>query len=173
MNPTNPNQFSRRSFLAGGLGVAGALALAACGAGGSSSGSSASGSTAAQPTLEPKADGDLTWFSWDGYVDPTIVSDFEKKYGVKVTITAYDSNDTMIQKLAAGLPYDVVTNNSGYLARTVAGGLVQPFALAALTNSSQLLPAFQKPKYDAGAVQYSVPYSGGPTGILYLSLIHI
>jgi spermidine/putrescine transport system substrate-binding protein len=153
---------TRRSLLVGAFGLAGSLALSACG-----SSDDNSPATAGTPTLEPKADGDLTWFSWDGYVDPKIVSDFEKKYGVKVNIVTFDSNDTMIQKLAAGLPYDLVTNNSAYMYRSIQGNLVQPFALDALSHHSQLLPYFQSPPYDNGAQKFSVPYSGGPTGILY------
>jgi spermidine/putrescine transport system substrate-binding protein len=153
---------TRRSLLTGALGVAGGLALSACG-----SSNSSSSATGAAATLEPKADGDLTWFSWDGYVDPSIVNDFEKKYRVKVNIVTFDSNDTMIQKLAAGLPYDLVTNNSAYMYRSIQGKLVQPFALDALSHYSQLLSYFQKPPYDNGGQKYSVPYSGGPTGIVY------
>ena len=152
---------SRRSVLAGALGVAGTVALAACSSAGTAS------SSAKKPTIEPKADGNLSWFSWSGYVDPTIVSDFEKKYGVTVTISTFDSNDAMIEKLAAGLPYDLITDNSAYMYESIQGGLVQPFDLKALPEYSQLDPYFRKPSYDGGTLQYSVPYSGGGTGILW------
>jgi spermidine/putrescine transport system substrate-binding protein len=152
---------SRRSILAGALGVAGTAALAACSSAGTAS------SSAKKPTIEPKADGNLNWFSWSGYVDPTIVSDFEKKYGVTVTISTFDSNDAMIEKLAAGLPYDLITDNSAYMYESIQGGLVRPFDLKALPEYSQLDPYFRKPSYDGGTLQYSVPYSGGGTGILW------
>jgi spermidine/putrescine transport system substrate-binding protein len=151
---------NRRSVLAGLAGIAGAATLAACG-------SKSSSPQSAKATVEPKADGDLTWFTWEDYVDPSIVSDFEKKYGVKVKITPYDSNDTMLQKLAAGLPYDLVTNNSAYMPQSIQGGLLMPFTLAALTNGSQVVDYFHKPAYDNGTNLFSVPYSGGPTGIVY------
>jgi spermidine/putrescine transport system substrate-binding protein len=163
MEPTSRPRLatpSRRALLTGAMGLAGGLALTACGSGSSSK-------PAATTSIEPKADGDLTWFSWDGYVDPAIVSDFEKKYGVKVSIVTFDSNDTMIQKLAAGLPYDVITNNSAYMYRSIKGGLLMPFSHDALHNGSQLVSYFSKPPYDNGASSYSVPYSGGPTGIVY------
>ena len=151
---------SRRSVLAGTLGFAGTIALAACG-------STAGSSSAKKPTIEPKVDGNLNWFSWSGYVDPTIVSDFQKKYGVTVSISTFDSNDTMIEKLAAGLPYDLITDNSAYMYRSIAGGLVRPFDLKALTNYSQLVPYFRKPSYEDNPLNYSVPYSGGGTGIIW------
>jgi spermidine/putrescine transport system substrate-binding protein len=158
--PLDGARLSRRSLLHGAIGAAGLAALAGCGA-------SSSSQPAAEPTLEPKADGDITWFSWAEYADPTIISSFEKKYGVKVNMAYFDSNDTMIQKMAAGLPYDVITNNSAYMQPSILGGLLRPFALDALSNHAEILPFFQKPSYDDGPKRYSVPYSGGPTGIVY------
>lgn len=152
---------SRRSILRGTLGFAGLAALAACGE------NSEASDTSAAPTLEPKADGDLTWFTWADYVDPEILADFEKKYGIKVTITSFDSDDTMIQKLAAGLPYDLITTNSAYMFRAIEGKLLAPFSLDVLTNKAEILPYFHNPAYEKGANRYSVPYSGGPTGIVY------
>lgn len=150
----------RRGVLFGLAGVAGAAALSGCGSSNSSSAKSGK-------AVAPKADGDLTWFTWEDYVDPSIVKDFEKKYGVKIKITPYDSNDTMLQKLAAGLPYDLVTNNSAYMPQSIQGGLLRPISLDALDNGNQVVEYFRKPAYDAGDNLFSVPYSGGPTGIVY------
>jgi spermidine/putrescine transport system substrate-binding protein len=154
-------------LLQGTLGGAVAAALAACG--GSSSGGSGANPAepVVKPTIEPKADGDLTWFTWSEYVAPGIVSGFEKKYGVKVNQTFFDSDDAMLQKLAAGLPYDVVTTNSAYLYRAAAGKLIQSFDLTSLPHHGELVSYFQAPAYDKAKYRYSVPYSGGPTGILY------
>jgi spermidine/putrescine transport system substrate-binding protein len=151
---------SRRSVLAGTLGLAGTAALAACG-------STAPSASAKKPTIEPKVDGNLNWFSWAEYVAPSIVTDFEKKYGVTVTISTFDSNDAMLEKLAAGLPYDLITDNSAYMIRSILGGVVQPFDLHALSNYSQLVPYFRKPSYENTALSYSAPYSGGGTGIIW------
>ncbi len=157
-NTVRSPHFSRRSVLAG---LAGAAALAGCG------NNSVSAPQSATPTIEPEVDGDLTWFTWEGYVDPSVVSAFEDKYGVRVKITPYDSNDTMLQKLAAGLPYDLVTNNSAYMPQSVQGGLLMPIALDAMTHGDQVVDYFRKPAYDNGSNLFSIPYSGGPTGILY------
>ncbi len=37
---------------------------------------------------KPVADGDITWFTWEGYVDPKVVKAFEKEYGVKLGFPA-------------------------------------------------------------------------------------
>ncbi|MET1132230.1 MAG: spermidine/putrescine ABC transporter substrate-binding protein [Aeromicrobium sp.] len=149
-------------MLSGLAGLAGITALSGCGDD-STGGSPQSG----KATITPEADGDLNWFTWEDYVEPSVVSDFEKKYGVKVKISPYDSNDSMLQKLAAGVPYDLVTNNSAYMPQSIQGGLLMPFSLDALDNGGEVATYFRRPAYDNGANLYSVPYSGGPTGIVY------
>lgn len=152
---------TRRALLAGLGGAAAMGALAACGGGPTG--------TSAPPAedLKPEVDGDLTWFTWEDYVEPTIVSDFETKYGVKVETVPFDSNDTMLQKLAAGLPYDLITANSAYMTQAIEGGLVRPFTLESLGNGGEVLEYFHKPIYENAGDLHSLPYSGGPTGIVY------
>ncbi|WP_148571927.1 ABC transporter substrate-binding protein [Nocardioides caldifontis] len=154
---------NRRSVLLGGLAAAATMGLAACG----DDTKTAAAGKSAKATVKPKPDGDLTWFSWADYVAPEVVEGFEKEYGVKVTFDAFDSDDTMLQKLAAGLPYDLVTTNSAYMYRAIQGGLLLPLEISALKNGGEILPYFEKPAYDNGDQLHSVPYSGGPTGIVY------
>lgn len=160
--------FTRRTALkstfAAGLGLA-AGGLAACGSSGGGAGAAAGAGAAVK--VKPVADGDLTWFTWEGYVDPKVVKAFEKEYGVKVKLTFFDSDDLMVQKLATGLPYDLITTNSAYNKRIVAGGLVQPFDLSQLKNGGEIVDYFQAPPYDKGEHRYSIPYGYGPAGILY------
>ena len=152
---------NRRSILLGGLAAAATMGLAACGD------DTASSPKVAKPSVKPVPDGDVTWFSWADYVAPEVIEGFEKEYGVKVEFANFDSDDTMLQKLAAGLPYDLVTTNSAYMFRAVQGGLLMPLDLGALKNGGEILPYFEKPAYDNGEHLFSVPYSGGPTGIVY------
>lgn len=153
----------RRTLLFGGIAAAATVGLAACG----DDSATSAASSAAKPTLKPQPDGDVTWYSWADYVAPEVIEGFEKEYGVKVNFANYDSNDTMLQKLAAGVPYDLVTNNSAYMPRSIEGGLLRPIDLSALKNGNELNPYFTSPSYDSGDNRYSVPYSGGPTGIVY------
>lgn len=162
MSPTPARRMiSRRTALTGLGGIMALGAVAACG------GEPGTGQRPSADDLKPQADGDLTWFTWEDYVDPTIVSDFEAKYGVKVDMVPFDSNDTMLQKLAAGLPYDLITANSAYMTHVIEGGLVRPFALESLSNGGEVVEYFHKPAYENGAELHSLPYSGGPTGIVY------
>jgi len=117
--------------------------------------------------ITAEIDGDLTWFTWGEYVAPGVVEAFEEEHGVTVTIETADSSENMVQKLASGQPYDVVTGNSAYMERMIQGGLLRPFDIESLENYSDIHPYFQSPAYDSGDERYSVPYSGGPTGIVY------
>jgi spermidine/putrescine transport system substrate-binding protein len=123
---------------------------------------------AAKPKVKPVADGDITWLTWAEYVPPKVVSAFEKEYKVKVTQTFMDNGEQVVQKLAAGVPYDVVTTDSEYFPQTAAGNLLQPFDPASLKNWDQLLPYYEKPWWESGQFRYSIPYGNGPDGIFYL-----
>ena len=52
------------------------------------------------------ATGELHIFNWGDYTNPDLIKKFEDKYGVKVTLDGYDSNEDMLAKVQAG--------NSGY-----------------------------------------------------------
>jgi spermidine/putrescine transport system substrate-binding protein len=73
----------------------------------------------------------------------------------------------MVQKLAAGLPYDLITTNSAYTERMVQGKLLQPFDFGDLMNRDQLATYFEAPVYDKGKYRYTVPYGYSPAGIAY------
>jgi spermidine/putrescine transport system substrate-binding protein len=154
--------FTRRRFLLSGAAVSGLGVVAACG------GSSAS-SGAATAALKAKVDGDLELFNWAQYVAPQVVSSFEKKYGVKVSTSFFDSDQAMVDKIAAGVAYDLVIGNSAYLPQLIQAGLLSQLPHGQLGNfSTSLLPFFRSPFYDPGA-KYSLPWGYGPTGFAYRS----
>ncbi|GLR67482.1 spermidine/putrescine ABC transporter substrate-binding protein [Acidocella aquatica] len=119
------------------------------------------GARADQPTLN--------LFTWSAYIDPAMITDFEKQCGCKVVETDYDSNSEMEAKLKAGADsqYDVVVPSSYYVARLITEGLIQPLDHGAITNFKNLETKFQNPTYDPGD-KYSIPYQWGTTGVGYL-----
>jgi spermidine/putrescine transport system substrate-binding protein len=142
--------------------IAGAGVLQACG----SSGGGAT-SAAAKPKVKPVADGDLSWYTWEQYVPPEVVKGFEKEYGVKVKQSFFATNQESVRKVAAGVPYDLITTNSGFMEQFVGGGLVQSFDPGDVKNWGELAAYFESPWYDKGRYRFTVPYGYGPTGILY------
>ena len=117
---------------------------------------------ASSAAIKPKVDGDITLFSWDGYVAPAVLKGFEKKYGVKVNTVPYDSDEAMVQKLAAGLPYDVVTTNSAFMKQLTGANLLARIDAPKLANWDNVLGYFQDPSYDPGASSRSRTVTAPP-----------
>ena len=163
-------RFTRRQVFGGSARIGLALAcgvplLQACG---SDSGSSSKKVTKAiADGLKPEA-GPLRILNYDSYVGPDIVSAFEAKYGVKVEITTFTTDDEAITKLASGA-VDVDLHHSAAtstLYKLVDSGLVQPLNKSYLTNIGNVSASLRDPYYDKGAV-YTVPYTVFGTGIGY------
>ena len=95
-----------------------------------------------------------------------LVAGFEDEYGVNVVLTEYDSNDTMLAQIDAGVGYDVLVP-SDYMVSIMRGAdlLVQlnPDTVPNMVNIADL---FSNPPYDPEN-QYSAPYQWGTTGIGY------
>ncbi|MCB5944545.1 PotD/PotF family extracellular solute-binding protein [Acidocella sp. KAb 2-4] len=110
----------------------------------------------------------LNLFIWSDYIDPALITKFEKQCNCKVVETDYESNAEMEAKLRAGgdAQYDVVVPSSYYVPELEDEGLIQPLDHGKLTNFSNLAARFQNPTYDPGD-KYSIPYQWGTTGILY------
>jgi spermidine/putrescine transport system substrate-binding protein len=164
---------NRRRFLQDGAAFAGtvigASALAGCGSSSSSSGTTTT-STAAEipkPTIHPKVDGDINFYTFAQYIPPSVVTNFEKKYGVKVNQSFYSTQPEMVTKMATGAPIDVVLGDSAPMPQLLAGKLIQPYDPADLKNFDQLDGYFKAPWWDHGKYRYSVPYGAGPTGIMW------
>jgi len=143
--------------------TAGLLALslvaAACGDSG--------GSSSAQPSAcaVDQVDGDLALYNWSEYIDPAQLDAFGAQYGVKVTMSTYDSNEAMQPQIAAGASgYDLIVPSDYMVAIMIAGGFVQPLNKAAIPNLANLSTEFQNLDYDP-AGDYSVPYQWGYTGL--------
>jgi len=110
----------------------------------------------------------LNLFIWSSYIDPGLLSAFEKQCNCKVIETDYESNAEMSAKLKAGgdAQYDVVVPSSYYVPELQDEGLIQPLDHSKLTNFGNLFPKFQNPDYDPNDA-YSIPYQWGTTGIVY------
>jgi spermidine/putrescine transport system substrate-binding protein len=163
------HRFTRRQVLGGSARVGMALAvglplLQACGSSGNSSKKQSKGIA---DGLKPEA-GPLKIFNYDSYVNPDIVSAFEAKYGVKVEITTFTSDDEAITKLASGA-VDIDLHHSAAttsLFKLVDTGLIQPLNKTYLTNIGNVVASLRDPYYDKGGA-YTVPYTVFSTGIGY------
>ena len=98
---------SRRSVLRGGaaLGIAAATgsSLASC----AYIGDGVVKAAPPKPSVKAKIDGDLVYFNWADYLDPSVFKGFQKEYGVKIIESNFDSMEGMYAKIAAGNQYDI------------------------------------------------------------------
>lgn len=141
------------------------MLLAGCSAGSKNMGTSSTpqgGGTDAAPKV-------VRVFIWSDYHSPEALAEFEKKTGLKVEFSHFESNEQMLAKLQQpggdGL-YDIVVPSAHVVESLVKLDLVQPLDSKKLSNLGNLAPKFKDPSYDKGN-KYTVPYFWGSTGILY------
>lgn len=115
-----------------------------------------------------KLDKELNFYNWSQWVGPTEIARFEKKYGVKVHLDTYASNDELYAKLKAGggSQYDVIIPTGYMVTRMIHQGMLKKLDYANIPNARNLAPQFSHLSYDPGNV-YSIPNDWGNVGIAY------
>ncbi len=112
------------------------------------------------------AGGELTIFIWSEYMDPEVISDFEKKYDVKVRLDYYESNEEMVAKLQSGGlgHYDLIVPSTYIIPSLINLKLIEALNHELLPNLKNLDPAFTQLACDPGN-KFSVPYQWGTSGL--------
>lgn len=154
---------SRRRFLFGSAAVAAVLATPGCAY------LTPSAQRVVTKPVEPKIDGDLVYFNWADYVDPTVFEGFQTEYGVKVIQSNFDSMESMQAKLAAGNRYDIIFPSAQWAQKLVAANQLHTIDLSTLQNAPLIFdhyPNFADPWYDERSA-HTVPFSMYKTGIAW------
>jgi spermidine/putrescine transport system permease protein len=120
-------------------------------------------------TGRPAAGGEkvLNLFIWSNYIAPETLRKFEQRYGVRVNVDLYDSNEALLAKLQAGnAGYDIVcpSDYSVHVLRTQ--GLLRPVDRRRLPHLRNVDPSFLDRPFDPGN-RHSAPYFWGTAGIAY------
>ena len=111
------------------------------------------------------AEGELHLFNWGNYTSPEMIKKFEDKYGIKVTITDFDSNDTALAKLeAGGAGFDLAVPSAGFVGIYAEKGLIAKLDHAKLPNIKNIAPEWVDVEWDKGR-EWSVPWQWGTTGV--------
>ena len=151
----------RRDFLRAGAGVAAGAFVAGCGVGPQSA-----PPAVVQPVVKPKIDGDLLIFNWTEYMNPKVIKRFEKQYGVKVTVSNFDSMPSMMAKLQAGNQYDLIFPTADYVNRLNRRNALRPLDRAALKNAAASTRSSTTPG-TTRTPRHTVPYGMYTTGIAW------
>ncbi len=165
------SQLSRRTVLAGGVGGATALALAAC----------APGSSGAPTPATDQSDSDKTlkWANWPGYMDedeegnyPTLLA-FTEETGIAVDylVEINDNNEYYAKvrdQLALGqdIGADLITLTDWMAGRLIRLGYTQELDEANIPNKANLVPDLLNVGFDPGRT-HSLPWQGGFAGLCW------
>lgn len=139
------------------LTMAAAMLLAGCGG---------SDGASAEDAVEKYGSDTLKLYNWGEYMGESLISDFEKEFGVKVIVEYFDSNEMMYTKLQAGDSYDVLVPSDYMIERLMSDGMLQELDLSLIPNIANLAEGVKNLPYDPDNT-YSVPYFWGSVGIVY------
>ncbi len=112
---------------------------------------------------------ELNCFLWPEYIPDSVISDFEGKYGCKVNVSTYSSNEEMLSKFqnsAAGT-YDIVNPSDYMVEYMIKQKLLAKLDKDKLTNYKNLDEQYLGQFYDKNN-EYSVPFAPGEIAIGYV-----
>jgi putrescine transport system substrate-binding protein len=107
--------------------------------------------------------------NWSDYIQPSVIADFEKEYGIRVNYDVFDSNEILETKLLTGhTNYDLVVPSGAFLERQIQADIYQKLDKAQLPNLKNVDPDVARAEglYDPGN-QYSVDYMWITSGVGY------
>jgi putrescine transport system substrate-binding protein len=124
---------------------------------------------AEQGTVVAAGEKVLNVYNWSDYIQPSVVADFQKEYGVRVNYDVLDSNEILETKLLTGhTNYDVVVPSGAFLERQIQADIYQKLDKSLLPNLRNVDPDVARAEalYDPGN-QYSVDYMWITSGVGY------
>lgn len=108
-------------------------------------------------------------YNWADYIDPRVLTDFQRKYGIKVNYDVFDTNEGLETRLLSGHSgYDVVVPSAPFLELEIRAGALEPLEKSELPNMKYLDPAIERQlaEYDPGN-RYAVDYMWLTSGLGY------
>lgn len=111
----------------------------------------------------------LNIYNWSDYIDPSVLSEFEEEFGIRVNYDIYDSSEMVDTKMLAGSSgYDLVVHSAAFAARLIPIGVYQEVDFSRLENYGNIDPLIlQRMESAYGAKATGIPYMWGTTGFSY------
>jgi spermidine/putrescine transport system substrate-binding protein len=106
-------------------------------------------------------------YLWGGEIPAQVIQQFSATTGIKVNVSTYDNNETLLAKLSTQRQavYDVILPSAYFVERMRRHGLLEPLDKTQLSHYSNLSAQFTNNAYDPNN-QYSIPLIWGATGIV-------
>ena len=115
----------------------------------------------------------LNVYNWGEYIsdgsDDTldVNAEFEKRYGITVIYSNYESNENMYNKLSSGgANYDLIIPSDYMIARLVEEEMLEELDFSNIPNYKYILDKYKDLYYDPEN-KFSVPYTVGMVGLIY------
>jgi spermidine/putrescine transport system substrate-binding protein len=124
------------------------------------------GTFALGTALSVQAENKLNFFTWSEYIDPAIITDFEKKFSCKVNVDLYEDNESLLAKLESGgvAAYDVIVPSDYIVPALKANKLLAPLRRENIPNLANIDSRFTNAPHDPGN-EFTAPYQWGTVGI--------
>ncbi|MDD6614724.1 MAG: spermidine/putrescine ABC transporter substrate-binding protein [Lachnospiraceae bacterium] len=112
--------------------------------------------------------GEMVLFTWEGMFPQEVLDNFTEQTGIKIIYSNFDTDETMLEKLAQaeGGDYDLVIADDYIIEQAVKEGLVSEINKDIVTNFGNINPLYQGQFYDPED-KYTVPYGAGIPLIVY------
>lgn len=119
-------------------------------------------------TSSTNADGKvITFYNWGDYIDPELITEFEKETGYKVIYETFDSNEAMYSKIQqGGTAYDVAVPSDYMIEVMIEEDMLIPLDYGQLDQVKNNDSRFMNLDFDPNN-KYSLPYFWGTLGIVY------
>ncbi|MBQ8182350.1 MAG: spermidine/putrescine ABC transporter substrate-binding protein [Clostridia bacterium] len=115
----------------------------------------------------------LNVYNWGEYISDgqdgslDVNKEFEKRYGIKVNYTNYESNENMYNKLkSGGANYDVVIPSDYMIAKLIEEDMLAELDFSNIPNHKYILDKYKGLYYDPDD-KYTVAYTVGMVGLIY------
>ncbi|WP_125580551.1 ABC transporter substrate-binding protein [Levilactobacillus cerevisiae] len=109
----------------------------------------------------------LNLYNWGDYIDPSLITKFQKETGYHVNVETFDSNEAMYTKInQGGTHYDLAVPSEYMVAKMKRAHLLKPLDKRRLTGWQNFDSQFLNQSFDRGN-RYSMPYFWGTLGIVY------
>ena len=108
-------------------------------------------------------------YNWGEYLDPEVITLFEKETGINVVYEEFETNEIMYPKVQSGaIAYDVVCPSDYMIRRMIENDLLAELNFDNIPNVKNIGQEYfkQSRQFDSEN-KYSVPYCWGTVGILY------
>ena len=124
------------------------------------------GALAVSAPAPVRAEGELKIYNWFDYMPQELLDKFSKQYDVKVTMDTYDSNETLLARLKAGVTgYDIAAPSDYMVAILIQQGMLEKTEPNRMKNFKNMNPRWIDVYFDKGR-HYSVPYQWGTTSFM-------